>query len=136
MTKSSPPPVERAFTLIEMLVVMAIIIGLAAILIPSLKSALESAKATKDLSNLRQIGALHADLSQRQGWHSSRNKRCSGYWHERKPSHLSEVHREPKKFSNRLLISGLGSEDGQCTRQLRHQCEHVCCLSRDRWQYD
>lgn len=58
MTKSSAPPVERAFTLIEILVVMAIIIGLAAILIPSLRSALESAKATKDLSNLRQIGAL------------------------------------------------------------------------------
>ena len=58
MTKSSPPPVERAFTLIEILVVMAIIIGLAAILIPSLRSTLESAKATKDLSNLRQIGAL------------------------------------------------------------------------------
>jgi prepilin-type N-terminal cleavage/methylation domain-containing protein/prepilin-type processing-associated H-X9-DG protein len=58
MIKSSPPPVERAFTLIEILVVMAIIIGLAAILIPSLRSALESAKATKDLSNLRQIGAL------------------------------------------------------------------------------
>ena len=58
MPKSSPPPVERAFTLIEVLVVMAIIIGLAAILIPSLRSALESAKATKDLSNLRQIGTL------------------------------------------------------------------------------
>src|SRR6266481_5517855 len=58
MTKSSPPPVERAFTLIEVLVVIAIIVGLAAILIPSLRSALESAKQTKDLSNLRQIGAL------------------------------------------------------------------------------
>src|SRR5438874_10396022 len=58
MTKSSPPPVERAFTLMEVLVVIAIIIGLAAILIPSLRSALESAKATKDLSNLQQIGAL------------------------------------------------------------------------------
>jgi len=58
MTKSSPPPVASAFTLMEVLVVMAIIIGLAAILIPSLRSALESAKATKDLSNLRQIGAL------------------------------------------------------------------------------
>jgi prepilin-type N-terminal cleavage/methylation domain-containing protein/prepilin-type processing-associated H-X9-DG protein len=55
MTKSSPPPVERAFTLIEVVVVMAIIIILAAILIPSLRSALESAKATKDLSNLRQL---------------------------------------------------------------------------------
>jgi prepilin-type N-terminal cleavage/methylation domain-containing protein len=57
MTKSSPPPVERAFTLIEVLVVMAIIAIIAAILIPSLNRALESAKATKDLSNLRQIGA-------------------------------------------------------------------------------
>src|SRR6266478_9574511 len=57
MTKSSPPPVERAFTLMEVLVVMVIIIGLAAILIPSLNSALVRAKATKDLSNLRQIGA-------------------------------------------------------------------------------
>jgi prepilin-type N-terminal cleavage/methylation domain-containing protein/prepilin-type processing-associated H-X9-DG protein len=58
MAKSSPPLVQRAFTLIEVLVVIAIIAMLAAILIPSLKSALEAAKATKDLSNLRQIGAL------------------------------------------------------------------------------
>ena len=57
MTKSSPPPVARAFTLIEMLVIMAIILLLAAILIPSLNSALVRAKATKDMSNLRQIGA-------------------------------------------------------------------------------
>jgi prepilin-type N-terminal cleavage/methylation domain-containing protein len=57
MTKSSPPRAQRAFTLIEVLVVIAIIIGLAAILIPSLNSALERAKATKDMSNLRQIGA-------------------------------------------------------------------------------
>jgi prepilin-type N-terminal cleavage/methylation domain-containing protein len=58
MTKSSPPHVRCGFTLIELLVVIAIIIGLAAIFIPSLRSAFESAKATKDLSNLRQIGAL------------------------------------------------------------------------------
>jgi len=56
MTKSFPPPVARAFTLIEMLVIMAIILLLAAILIPSLNSALVRAKATKDMSNLRQIG--------------------------------------------------------------------------------
>ena len=68
MTKSSPPPVERAFTLIELLVVIAIIAILAAILIPSLNSALERAKATKDMSNLRQIGtAMQMYLNDKDG---------------------------------------------------------------------
>ena len=58
MSKCSPPSANRAFTLIEILVVIAVIGILAAILVPSLNSALESAKATKDLNNLRQIGTL------------------------------------------------------------------------------
>src|SRR6266404_2763296 len=47
---------SRAFTLMEILVVGAIIIILAALAVPAFTRALESAKATKDLSNLRQIG--------------------------------------------------------------------------------
>jgi prepilin-type N-terminal cleavage/methylation domain-containing protein len=58
MTKSSPSPVRRGFTLIELLVVIATIGILLAVAIPALTSVLESVKATKDLSNLRQIGAL------------------------------------------------------------------------------
>ena len=46
----------RAFTLIELLVVIAAIGILLAIAVPALNSAFERAKATKDLSNLRQIG--------------------------------------------------------------------------------
>jgi len=57
MTKSSPPPIERAFTLIELLVVIATIGILLGIAVPALNSAYERAKVTKDLSNLRQLGA-------------------------------------------------------------------------------
>ena len=58
MTKSSPPCATRAFTLIEVAVVIATITILAALLIPSLNSALERARATSDLNNLRQIAVL------------------------------------------------------------------------------
>jgi prepilin-type N-terminal cleavage/methylation domain-containing protein len=57
MLKSSPRLLlKRAFTLLELLIVAAIIAILAALTVPALTRALESAKATKDMSNLRQIG--------------------------------------------------------------------------------
>ena len=55
MAKRSPHPVEHAFTLIELLLTIAIIFILAALAIPAFAAALERAKATKDASNLRQI---------------------------------------------------------------------------------
>ncbi len=61
---------RRAFTLIEMLVVVAIIALLAAILLPSLASAREAGRASVCLANLRQIFTacrMYADASRGYG---------------------------------------------------------------------
>jgi prepilin-type N-terminal cleavage/methylation domain-containing protein len=55
MTKSSPPPAERGFTLIEMLVVLGVIAIMMSFTYPAYVTFSQRAKGTKDMSNLRQI---------------------------------------------------------------------------------
>jgi len=59
---------SRAFTLIELLVVIAVIAIVAALAVPAYTSISERAKATKDVSNLRQIGlAMQMYLNDKDG---------------------------------------------------------------------
>ena len=64
---------KRAFTLIELLVVIAIIAILAAILFPVFAQAKAAAKATADLSNVKQIGLGAVQYSSDNDGYYSRN---------------------------------------------------------------
>jgi prepilin-type N-terminal cleavage/methylation domain-containing protein/prepilin-type processing-associated H-X9-DG protein len=68
MEPSSRKPV-RAFTLVELLVVIGIIALLIAILLPSLSAARQSAQQVVCQSNLRQVGILLSEYSNKwRGW--------------------------------------------------------------------
>src|SRR2546423_10292470 len=55
MAKSSPSPFQRAFTIIEMIIVLGVIAIMMSLVYPAFTTISQRAKATKDMSNLRQI---------------------------------------------------------------------------------
>ncbi|BCM88473.1 hypothetical protein IAD21_00306 [Abditibacteriota bacterium] len=64
MRRVSPPLSRRAFTLVEILIVIAIIVLLAAILFPSFALVREKARQSTCASNLKQIGLAVAQYTQ------------------------------------------------------------------------
>ncbi len=73
-------PIRRAFTLIELLTVIAIIGILAAILIPTIGAVRESAKSAACSSNLRQIGLATLLYAESNGGRLPGSKSSGGAW--------------------------------------------------------
>lgn len=67
MSQSRRPHAHLAFTMIELLVVITVIVLLVALLLPALRSARDQAKATVCGSNLRQMGVMAFAYASDQG---------------------------------------------------------------------
>jgi prepilin-type N-terminal cleavage/methylation domain-containing protein len=64
-----PPPFLRAFTLVELLVVLAIIAILAGLIFSGARSFLDSSRNARSTSNLREIGRVyHIYIQENNGW--------------------------------------------------------------------
>ena len=82
MRRGDSPTSRRGVTLVELLVVMAIIGVLTALLLPAVQAARESARRAQCASRLRQLGvSLHAHHAQHRAFPAGLNNGWS--WHAR-----------------------------------------------------
>src|SRR4051812_21585149 len=95
----------RAFTLIEMLVVIAIIATLAALLFPAVGGMQERGKATQDMNNLRQLGlATQLYLNDNDGSFFLPTGNATGDWMQQlHPKYLSSWKIFKSPFDGRAL---------------------------------
>ena len=80
--QANPRGGQGAFTLIEVLVVVAILALLVAVLLPSLQRAREQAKVVADQANCKQIGNITGEY---QTEHKGRVPVLFNYHHAKKP---------------------------------------------------
>lgn len=109
---SLKPRGSGGFTLVELLVVMAVVALLSAILYPALIKAKECAKVSECLSNMRQIGAgVHMYIDENGGrFPAAVSYGTPNYWHARGRRTFQEL-------LSRYVSQGIASETVNSTRQ-------------------
>ena len=102
----------RAFTIVELLVVITIIVVLVAMLLPSLEKAREMARLTQCTSNLHQAGtALQLYVSQNKFRFPPKTYGTMFSWLGEKGSGGYAVVSADKRHLNRFLGDGYGADD-------------------------
>ncbi len=89
MKNSAPNPRARAFTLVELLVVISVIAVLAAMLIPALGRAKSSARTTYCINNKRQLALawlMYADDNRTRLAYNSTGYMVAGLWTSNEPN--------------------------------------------------
>lgn len=93
---------RSAFTLIELLTVMAIVGILAAILIPTISKVRQSANETASIANLRQIGVgIHLAIQENNGMLPGKDQKADDFWMEGVWRAVYPEHKYPGK--NKLV---------------------------------
>ena len=115
------PSRQRAFTLIEMLVVIAIIAILASLLFPALRSALERGRRTACRNNIRQIGlAMIQYAADHKGWYPAVEEKAVTVRQNEWPitKHVTNMNARGYLTDPKIWVCSSDRVDGPCDDQV------------------